>query len=111
MSVVPPAANGTTSLTGRAGHCSARALRGNKPSAAPPIRTERRFGRDRKSDDRIGNVRLSRQDADRRIARTAAPVLAIRVRAAHLTGLSMISGQTLRVCPEENRSPLFRIMR
>jgi hypothetical protein len=24
--------------------------------------------------------------------------------------LSMISGQTLRVCPEENRFPLFRIM-
>jgi len=23
---------------------------------------------------------------------------------------SMISGQTLRVCPEENRFPLFRIM-
>jgi len=56
MSVVPPAANGTTSLTGRDGHCSARAPRGidvNAPNAVPPIRTERRLGRDGKFDDRM----------------------------------------------------------
>src|SRR5258705_2714832 len=52
MSVVPPAAKGTTSLTGRVGHCSARAGRGESdsaPSAAAPVRTERRFGPDRES--------------------------------------------------------------
>src|ERR1700712_5351870 len=46
MSVVPPAANGTISLTGRVAHPSARARRGHSdsaPSAAPAIRSERRL--------------------------------------------------------------------
>src|SRR3954454_12256122 len=48
MSVVPPAANGTTNRTGRAGQLSARARRdssGSAPSAAPPSITLRRVGR------------------------------------------------------------------
>src|ERR1700712_5584048 len=48
MSVVPPAAKGTISLTGRVGHSAARARRGSSdrpPRAAAPVRTERRLGR------------------------------------------------------------------
>src|SRR5262249_22109581 len=55
MSVVPPAANGTTTLTTRVGHCAcadARPTNGSDRAAAPAASTVRRLGLD--MDVRVG---------------------------------------------------------
>src|SRR5262245_10162864 len=49
ISVVPPAANGTTTLTTRVGHCvcaDVRPTSGNESAAAPAASTVRRLGLD-----------------------------------------------------------------
>src|SRR5947209_3424800 len=84
MSVVPPAANGTTNFTGRVGQSAARARRnGSAASAAPLIRTARRVGR-RRVEDFMLNVLQEGEASNRRVGKAAGSrARAIRRRAHH----------------------------